>query len=73
MLLLLQGAFYLLALAGWVLNAAGRSTSRVVSFPFYFMLSNVAAMCGVVEACMGRRFQVWDIASLSRGRSDATV
>ena len=73
MLLLLQGAFYLLAIAGWVLNAAGRSTSRVVSLPFYFMLSNVAAMCGVVEACMGRRFQVWDIASLSRGRSDATV
>jgi cellulose synthase/poly-beta-1,6-N-acetylglucosamine synthase-like glycosyltransferase len=72
-LLALQGAFYCLAMGGWLRDRSGRKANRLVSFPFYFMLSNIAAFCGVIEACMGRRFQVWDIASLSRGRSDATV
>jgi cellulose synthase/poly-beta-1,6-N-acetylglucosamine synthase-like glycosyltransferase len=72
-LLVLQGAFYFLAIFGWLCDRSGRSANRLISFPFYFMLSNIAAFWGVIEACMGRRFQVWDIASLSRGRSDATI
>jgi cellulose synthase/poly-beta-1,6-N-acetylglucosamine synthase-like glycosyltransferase len=67
----LQIAFYLLAIAGWLGSGVNKFTSRLFSFPFYFMLVNVAAMCGVVEACLGRRFQVWEVASLSRGRSNA--
>lgn len=69
----LQIVFYLLAIAGWLGNGSNKFTSRLFSFPFYFMLVNVAAICGLVEACLGRRFQVWEVASLSRGRSNATV
>jgi cellulose synthase/poly-beta-1,6-N-acetylglucosamine synthase-like glycosyltransferase len=69
--LLLQSGFYLLAVAGWVADSAGRTTSRMFSFPFYFVLVNIAALWGIAEACAGRRFQVWEVPSLSRGRSDA--
>jgi hypothetical protein len=39
--------------------------------PFYFMLVNLAAIIGVFQACTGRRFAVWEVAVLSRGRQNA--
>lgn len=72
-LVVLQSGFYFLAISGWVADAFDKPASRLVSFPFYFMLVNLAVMWGVVEACMGRRFQVWEVASLSRGESDAAL
>lgn len=67
-----QVAFYALALMGWASAVGGRQASRATSLPFYFLLLNTAALVGVVEACLGRRFSVWDIPSLSRGSEQAT-
>ena len=68
-LLLVQLLFYGLALTGWVLALNGRSRGRLVSVAFYIVLVNLAGLVGVVEACFGRRFHVWEIASFSRGGS----
>ena len=66
-LLVAQIVFYGLAAIGWLYAAWGRKGSRVFSMPFYFLLLSSAAFVGVIEACLGRRFSVWNIASLSRG------
>ena len=68
-LLALQGAFYGLALTAWLLSRHGRRAGRLVSVPFYVVLVAVAGLTGVVDACRGRRFHVWEVAALSRGRS----
>lgn len=67
-LLILQIAFYVAAIAGWYLVRRTSFQSRLVALPFYFMLVNLGAMAGFVDACRGRRFSVWEIPSLSRGR-----
>lgn len=66
-LFLLQAVFYGLALIGALLAAAGRGAPGLFSIPFYFVLATVAVMTGAVEACLGRRFSIWEIATLSRG------
>jgi cellulose synthase/poly-beta-1,6-N-acetylglucosamine synthase-like glycosyltransferase len=66
-LLAVQITFYALALAGWLAASKGQISSRITSIPFYFLLLNAAALIGVAEACFGRRFAVWDVASLTRG------
>jgi cellulose synthase/poly-beta-1,6-N-acetylglucosamine synthase-like glycosyltransferase len=72
-LLILQGIFYLLALAGLILTLLGRKVSRSGSVPFYVVLGVAGALVGVAEACLGRRFAVWDIAALSRGERGARL
>lgn len=54
------------AFVGWWFGFHGRNGGRLVDFPFYFVLVNVAALIGVIDSCFGRRFRVWEIASLSR-------
>ena len=66
-LLVAQIAFYTLAAIGWLFAARNRKASGVFSMPFYFLLLSFGALVGIIEACFGRRFSVWDIASLSRG------
>jgi cellulose synthase/poly-beta-1,6-N-acetylglucosamine synthase-like glycosyltransferase len=68
-LLVPQLAFYGLALAAWVQTRRGRQPGRVLSVPLYVLLVAMAGVVGVVDACRGRRFHVWEVASLSRGRS----
>ena len=69
LLLSLQLAFYLLALAGLLLALTGRSGNRAVSGPLFILLGGAAALAGVVDACLGKRFAVWEIPKLSRGRN----
>lgn len=69
MVLALQGVFYGLAVTGWTLTRHGRGAGRLLSVPFYVVLVAVAGLAGVVDACCGRRFHVWEVAALSRGRS----
>jgi len=69
----LQLIFYGLALAGWVLVSCSRPVPRAAWIPFFILLVNVAALVGVVEACRGRRFATWEIATLSRGREGITL
>jgi cellulose synthase/poly-beta-1,6-N-acetylglucosamine synthase-like glycosyltransferase len=67
---ILQALFYGLALVGASLALSGRNGGSLVSVPFYFVLVNVAVLVGVVEACLGRRFSIWEIATLSRGAEE---
>ncbi|MGC1105059.1 MAG: glycosyltransferase [Candidatus Acidiferrales bacterium] len=71
LLLALQVVFYILALAGWTLNLRDRQGGAIFTMPFYFLLVNLAAVIGVFQACTGRRFAVWEVAVLSRGRQNA--
>ncbi len=64
--LVLQAIFYSLALVGWSLAKRQQSTSAA-TFPFFFVLVNIAAFVGVVQALSGKRFGVWESATLSRG------
>jgi len=63
-----QIAFLIFALLGWRATLRGKPTSALISLPFYFLLVNLAAVVGIVQALLGRRFAVWEIASLSRGK-----
>ncbi len=62
-----QLAFWGLALAGYALARAGRRAGRLLAVPFYVGLVSLAGLAGVIDACVGRRFDVWEIATLSRG------
>jgi biofilm PGA synthesis N-glycosyltransferase PgaC len=62
-----QLAFYAAALLGWLLAAFKRELGGVFSLPFYFVLVNAAALTGLLDACRGRRYSVWEVASLTRG------
>jgi len=65
--LALQLAAYAAALTAAVLESLGLRAARPISICYYFMLVHIGAMFGVVQACLGRRFAVWEIASQSRG------
>lgn len=67
-LLLLQVAFYSAAIVGWYVAARTDIQNRLLALPFYFILVNLGAVAGFFDACRGRRFSVWEIPSLSRGR-----
>jgi hypothetical protein len=67
LLLALQLLLYLLAFVGLLSTLAGRRTNQAVSAPFFILLGSAAALVGLAEACLGRRFGVWDIPALSRG------
>jgi cellulose synthase/poly-beta-1,6-N-acetylglucosamine synthase-like glycosyltransferase len=64
--LVLQVIFYTLALAGWSF-ATRRQLTSVATFPFFFVLVNIAALIGVVQGLSGKRFGVWESAANSRG------
>lgn len=63
---------YGLAGAGWLVALAGRDAGRLLSVPFFMLLGVTATFTGVVESCLGRRFAVWEIPALSRGREQGT-
>jgi cellulose synthase/poly-beta-1,6-N-acetylglucosamine synthase-like glycosyltransferase len=71
--LALQAIFYGLALAGWWSAARRRHGGSLTAFPFFLVLVHVAALVGVVEAGLGRRFSVWDSAVQSRGPGATTA
>lgn len=67
LILVAQLSFYMAALVGWMLAIAGRQEGKLFTLPFYFVLVNSAALTGLIETCMGRRYSVWEVASLTRG------
>jgi cellulose synthase/poly-beta-1,6-N-acetylglucosamine synthase-like glycosyltransferase len=72
LLLSLQLLFYLLALVGLLLTLVGRRANRLVSGPLFILLGSAGALAGVVDACLGRRFAVWEVSKLSRGPDPVT-
>jgi poly-beta-1,6-N-acetyl-D-glucosamine synthase len=71
-ILAVQVAFYVAAIGGWLLATFGWREDGVVVLPFYFVLVNIAALTGLIEVCLGRRYSVWEVASLTRGAGGAT-
>lgn len=63
----LQLIFYAAASAGLLLAISGRSAGRLVSVPLYVLLGGASTLVGVIDACRGRGFAVWEIPTLSRG------
>lgn len=65
--LVAQVAFYVAACLGWILSVSGRNGGGMLALPFYFVMVNAAAASGLVETCLGRRYNIWEVASLTRG------
>jgi cellulose synthase/poly-beta-1,6-N-acetylglucosamine synthase-like glycosyltransferase len=55
----LQLAFYLMAVAGWMLERFGKRVS-LLSVPHYFVLANMASVIGFYRFLRGERFAAWD-------------
>ncbi len=67
----LQMIFYGIAAIS-LAKAIGRCrVAHLLSVPFYIMLGLAAAQTGVIEALLGRRFDIWEIPTLSRGPTEA--
>jgi len=57
--LVLQAAFYLLALSGWLLTLRGKKITRLFSLPFTFCLLNGAALRAFIVYFFCRRRLIW--------------
>jgi cellulose synthase/poly-beta-1,6-N-acetylglucosamine synthase-like glycosyltransferase len=66
-ILIAQILFYAAACIGWIFSLFGRMENSAFALPFYFVLVNVAALVGLIDACAGRRYNVWEVASMTRG------
>jgi len=62
----LQGIFYSMALAGWVLETGGRAVPRPLFVPYYFCAVNAASVKGILDFALGRRRVVWEKAASTR-------
>ncbi len=67
-MLMLQAAFYCAALYGFVSTFLQWKSGRLIAAPFYIVLGSIGAVAGILDACRGRRFDVWATPVLSRGR-----
>ncbi|SRR5579883_1240311 len=70
-LLALQAIFYGLALLGLFSALGGRPVKHWAAVPFYVVLGVTGALWGVLEALLGKRFDIWEIPALSRGDAEA--
>ena len=57
--LVIQVAFYLLALGGWFVESTGRHLT-VVAIPFYFVLANLASAVAFYKFVRGETFARWE-------------
>ena len=58
LLAILQGAFYFLALIGWILGER-RKISRLFYLPYYFCLMNFASLLGLLKFLTGSLSPTW--------------
>lgn len=58
-MLAIQGTFYLMALAGWLTERAGRHISILV-IPLYFVLANLASVIAFYKFLRGERYSTWE-------------
>lgn len=63
-----QASFYLLALAGWLLR--NQSLNKVVYYPYYFCLVNIAALKGLVIALSGKDTAKWVPSEVMASKAD---
>lgn len=55
----LQALFYILAVAGWIIEIAGLR-SRILSIPQYFLLANLASVIAFYKFLRGERYESWE-------------
>jgi biofilm PGA synthesis N-glycosyltransferase PgaC len=65
-----EGLFYTLAGVGFLMTLGGRPATRLLAVPFYIMLGVIGALVGVGETILGRRFDIWEIPTASRGSAE---
>lgn len=68
-----QVVFYIAALFGGIQAARSGAVSRWTSIPLYIVVSAVGAFTGVCDAILGRRFDIWQSPSLTRGSNGSTA
>jgi predicted membrane channel-forming protein YqfA (hemolysin III family) len=66
---LFQCLFYAAAGVGFALTMRSARIPRLFAIPFYIVLGLLGALVGVLESLFGRRFDIWEIPSFSRGGS----
>lgn len=59
LVLILQVCFYVLGLVGWLLSTAGVQ-NRLLVFPYYLLLTNLAAVLAFLKFVRGERYARWD-------------
>lgn len=69
--LVVQAVFYGAAVYGFASTFLHWKSGKLVAAPFYIVFGSVGAIAGIVDACRGRRFDVWEIPKLSRGAEPA--
>lgn len=62
-----QVLFWGAALVGLAIGGINVAVPKALSAPVYLLVSSVGALLGVINACTGCRFDVWESPSLSRG------
>lgn len=62
-------AFLALALLGLMAALRRKPVGFLLSVPFYMVFGSLGSLVGMIDACRGRRFDVWEIATLSRGQA----
>jgi cellulose synthase/poly-beta-1,6-N-acetylglucosamine synthase-like glycosyltransferase len=72
-MLMLQAVFYGAAAYGFVSTLLQWKSGKLVAAPFYIVFGSIGAVAGILDACRGRRFDVWATPALSRGRQAGTV
>jgi cellulose synthase/poly-beta-1,6-N-acetylglucosamine synthase-like glycosyltransferase len=70
-LVVLQIVFYTTALLGVWLTGKSR-ISAILRLPFVALLAYIAVFVGLFDACMGKKYAIWNIAELSRGAGRVT-
>jgi biofilm PGA synthesis N-glycosyltransferase PgaC len=69
----MQLALYFAAFVGWGNAIWGGKGRQIFALPLYFVLVNSAALAGLIETCFGRRYNIWDVASMTRGSEVPTT
>jgi len=69
----LQVIFYAAASIGWMQAARSGSVSRLLATPLYILVSSLGAFVGVCDAILGKRFDIWQSPTLTRGPADSSV
>lgn len=60
--MLLQGGYYLLSLAGWLLLRSGKKAG-ILSIPYYFLFMNVCLIRGFLLYKQGKQTALWEKAA----------
>ena len=68
-----QAMVYVCAGLGLAGAMAHRNVARIFAVPFYAVLGVTGALFGVAECLAGKRFDVWEIPTLSRGPVGASI